>query len=195
MTAPRPDDRVGVIDRLRWLRNNVWTWLLALVLLVVAISVGSVWTLGVYGGSSANPQNVVSTGQMSQTSTADNAAIMTANGLVPGESVVGTVAIANTGDATGQFTLRVERVEDDPGSRHGRLSNRLHLRVIDKRADHLVYSGPLKGLHVSLGKWRPGEAREYRFEVTFRSSPFGHDDAYQWSRATATFAWHAVQLH
>src|SRR5688500_18307317 len=56
-------------------------------------------------------------------------AIVRADALGPGNSVTGTVTIANRGDATGAFTLAKSAVDDIPGSGGGLLSGRLVLQV------------------------------------------------------------------
>lgn len=188
VTAP-----VSTVERLTWLRHTARRWIFALTLLVVALLVGSSWTLGLFSSRSANLENVVSAGSMTQDSTADNTAIMSASDIVPGSVVTGTVTIRNVGDASGDFTLNVEDIEDDPGKRGGKLSSRLKLKVFDADVTRPVYSGRLNGLHVSLGTWRPDEQRTYDFEVRMPNQRASADNPYQGSSVTATFVWSAVQ--
>ena len=178
-------------ERLAWLTRNATTWVLALVLLVIAGAVGASVTLGLFGSSSANPRNVVSAGSMSQVNSAGNAAIMSAQGLVPGERVEGEATIQNAGDARGDFRLLATDVEDDPGSGGGLLSERLVLRVEDADVGEQVYEGPLGELDADLGTWAPEETHRYVFVVTFPAH--ADDDAFQRSTLTATFVWDAVQ--
>lgn len=191
MTASTPDPRAQ--ERLDWLRRNMTSWLLTLLLLVVATVVGASYTFGLFASGTANPENRVTAGSMTQASTADNVAIMGAQGLVPGEQVEGSVRIRNEGDATGDFRLVAEDVVDDPGPRGGALSDRLLLRVEDQDSGEEVYAGRLDGLDVSLGSWQPDEERGYVFVVTFPDGSGGGDDDYQRSTVTATFVWNAVQ--
>jgi hypothetical protein len=185
------EQQVGVQERLGWLRRTAWAWLLAVLLLVLALAVGVSSSLGVFTSSSPNPGNVVTSGSMSQTNTADNAAIMGASGMVPGDSVEGTASVTNEGDARGEFTLTVDDIDDRPGPAGGKLSAALRLRVTDTGSGDTVYTGPLRGLDASLGTWQPDEARSYRLVVTFPDGS-GNDD-YQGSAVTVTFVWQAVQ--
>ena len=189
MTETEP----SVNERLRWLRRNMTTWLLVLVLLVVAVAVGVTVTLGVFSDESANAKNVVSAGSMSQVNSADHAAIMGATDLVPGQQVSGDVTIRNAGDASGDFRLVVEDVDDQPGPGGGVLSTRLVLRVEEAGTGAVVYDGPLGDLDADLGTWAPEEERGYRFVVTVPASSVSVDDAYQRSDVIATFVWDAAQ--
>jgi hypothetical protein len=182
-----------VDQRLRWLRRNLTTWLLALVLLLVAAGVGITYTFGVFSADTANPENTISAGSMSQVSSADNAAIMGAANMVPGEQVSGEVTIRNAGDARGDFRLVVKGVDDEPGPSGGVLSDRLVLRVEEGAAGTQVYEGPLGDLDADLGTWEPEEERSYAFVVTFPETSASADNAYQRSSVTATFVWDAVQ--
>ena len=58
---------------------------------------------------SANPANTFSTGTLSMSNSAANAAVLTASNLRPGDSSSGTVDIANTGSLSGAFTLTEQR--------------------------------------------------------------------------------------
>ena len=183
----------SVAERLRFLGRNASRWILALVLLVVAVAVGVSWTLGAFDSSSANPRNTVSAGSMSQDNSSDNSAIMAATDLVPGDVVDGTATIRNVGDAHGEFTLSVKDVEDDPGPAGGALSSWLRVKVFDEDIDQPIWSGPLDALDVDLGTWSPDESHSYRFEITFPQAGASVDNRYQESRVTVTFEWNAVQ--
>lgn len=186
---------VEVSERVRWLRRNMATWLLAVVLLVVALVVGTTWTLGVFTSASVNARNVVSAGSMSQVNSADNEAIMGAVDMVPGNQVTGVVSIQNAGDARGDFVLTADDVHDTPGSGGGKLSGRLQLQVFEGNVEKSIYTGLLVDLDVDLGTWKPDEERSYRFVVTLPGGSSGAGNSYQGSRVTATFVWDAVQTH
>jgi hypothetical protein len=188
----RTDEDASARDRLSWLVRHARTMVLALGLLVVALAVGVTWTLGVFSGESANPQNVVTSGRMRQVNSAGNAAIMQATDLVPGQSVAGAATIRNEGDASGSFTMRVTDLEDTPGPGGGRLSDALRVKVVQRGASGSVYDGPMRGLQAELGTWQPEEERTYDITVSLPSNDSG-DDAYQLSTVTATFTWEAVQ--
>lgn len=183
----------SVTDRLGWLGRNSRIWILALLLLVVAVAVGASWTLGAFSSESANPRNVATAGSMRQVNSAEDAAFMGATDMVPGSVVEGSVTIGNEGDASGVFTLVVEDVVDEPGPQGGRLSTRLRLTVTDSKGGDVVYDGSLGALDVSLGTWAPGEERTYVFRVRLPDQSAGADNAYQGSKVTAAFVWQAVQ--
>ncbi len=183
----------SALDRLRWLGSTASRWILAIVLLLVATLVGASWTLGVFTSTSANPKNTVSAGSMTQDNSADDTAIMKASGMVPGDVVKGSATIENVGEASGDFTLRVKDVTDQVGPDGGVLSSWLHLDVYDEDQAEAIWSGALGELDVDLGTWTPGEERTYRFEVTLPEQGASVDNAFQRSKATASFEWNAVQ--
>lgn len=185
---------VGIRERLAWLRRSTATWALVLLLLVVAVLVGTSWSLGLFSSSSASPHNVVSSGSMSQVNSADNAAIMGAADMVPGDAAEGTASIRNAGDARGDFTLTAADLEDQPGPGGGVLSSRLRLEVTEQGVDEPVYVGPLTSLDVDLGTWAPEEERSYVFLVRLPAGDPGADNAFQGSSVTVTFEWNAVQV-
>lgn len=185
---------VSAQERLRWLRRTAKRWILAIVLLVVATLVGASWTYGLFTSSSANPRNVVSAGSMTQSNSADNAAIMGTDELVPGDVVEGVAKIQNVGEARGDFVLTVTDLADTPGPQGGELSERLELEVFEDDDPQPIYDGPLADLDVALGTWEIDEERDYRFVVTFRGASSGTaDNAFQRSSVTATFTWQAIQ--
>ena len=184
-------DEPSAAERLRFLARNASRWILAVALLVVAATVGVSWTLGAFTSSTPNPKNTVSAGRMSQDNSADNAAIMSASDLLPGDQVEGSATSENVGDTRGDFTLRVKQVDDVAGPNGGALSSWLGLKVFEGTT--LIWSGLLGELQTDLGTWAAGDSHTYRFEITFPSAGTAVDNKYQGSRVTATFEWHAVQ--
>ncbi len=183
------DAAPGATARLRWLVRNTRVWLLGLVLLLLAIVVAS-FSFGVFSSSSANPENTFSSGTMSQTSSRDNEAVLSASGMVPGDTVAGTVSITNEGDASGDFTLSATDLVDRPGPQGGNLSEVLLLTIADSTLPDPVYDGPLDEFDsVQLGTWEPGEERTFEFVVNFAEG----DNRYAQSSASVTFVWDATQ--
>lgn len=181
----------GAAERLRWLVHHLRVWILALVLLLVAVAVGASYTYGVFTSSSANPSNLVTGGSMTQVSTADDEAILAGQDLVPGQSVQGSASITNAGDASGDFTLSGEDLTDVPGPGGGTLSSVLTVRIVESPGDTVVYTGGLADFDsVSLGTWKPGEKRSYDVTVTL---PDDAGNAFQGSETSLTFAWDATQ--
>ena len=193
MTTDLDQAAPSAAERLRWLGTTASRWILAIVLLLVAALVGASWTLGLFTSSSANPKNTVSAGSMTQDNTADNAAIMGATGMIPGDVVEGSATIKNVGDTKGDFTLLVKDVTDVPGPNGGVLSASLTLQVFDEDHAAPIWDGPLGELDVDLGTWQPDEERTYRFEVSFPAQGAPVDNSFQRSKTTAEFEWNAVQ--
>lgn len=180
-------------ERLGWLVRTWSRWILAIALLLVAVLVGTSWTLGVFSSSAANPRNVVTSGSMSQHNSAQDSAIMRVTGMVPGTTDEGSATIENVGDAAGHFTLRATEVTDDPGPNGGELSSWLTLSVYGADRDDPLWTGPLADLYLDLGPWEPGEVRTFHFEVEMPEAGAATDNRYQRSQATATYEWDAVQ--
>ena len=163
--------------------------MLALVLLVLAVAVAA-YSFGLFESSSANPENTFTSGTMTQVSSNDDEAVLTAVDMVPGSTATGRVTIRNAGDASGDFVLRSKDLQDKPGPGGGSLSDALELRVEQDVGPGLVHQGPLSQFdQASLGRWSPGEERTFTFTVTLGQV----GNAYQMSAATVTFVWDATQ--
>jgi hypothetical protein len=124
-------------------------------------------------------------------------AVLSAGRLLPGESVAGTVRLANTGDAPGMLELDATGVQDTPGAGGGRMSAALVMRVDDVTAAPVtVFNGPLAGLSgARLGRLDAGAARRYRVVATLPDSgPFGADNALQGAATRLDLSWHAEPL-
>lgn len=183
----------GAAERLRWLVHHLRVWILALVLLLLATTVAVSYTYGVFTSSSANPSNLLTSGSMTQASTADDEAILTGQDLVPGQSTKGSASITNVGDASGDFTLAGEDLSDVPGPDGGKLSAVLTVRIVESPGGTVVYSGGLAAFDtVPLGTWKPDEKRTYDVTVTL---PDDAGNSYQGSETSLTFAWDATQSH
>jgi len=175
------------------LRNRTRLVLVGLLLLLaVGVAVGS---SAVFTSSSANPQNTFTSGTLSQSNSKDNAAILTADKMVPGGSLNGTVTVQNTGDVSGNFSLSSSNVTDTPGPNGGKLSTVLRLQIVETGPGTTIYDGRFDSMpRQSLGKWSAGEQHTYRFTVTFPDggtppSPTTGDNAYQGSATTSTYTW------
>jgi hypothetical protein len=116
-------------------------------------------------------------------------AIITVSGLRPGQSVAGSVALANVGESRGRLTLLRTRIVDAPGRFGGRLSEALLLRVEEIGGGS--WTGPLAGPEaLDLGIMEPGEGRSYKLTLTLPDSgPAGRDNAVQGSSVTIDWAW------
>ena len=115
------------------------------------------------------------------------AAILTANGMAPGDVRTGSIDVTNIGDTSGTFALGATGLTPTP------LAHELDLEVRDVslgRPPAVVYSGKLDSLSsVALGDMAQGEAHRYRFSV---SLPADLGDAYQGASSAVTFMWSAT---
>jgi len=136
----------------------------------------------------------LASGTLSLSNSLAGAAILSARNLQPGETASGTVTIANSGTASGAFTLSSVGVTDVPGPRGGLLSRVLSLSVADvtnPAAPVTSYAGPLGSMTPrSLGVLPPGLARTYRFTVALPATGAGLD-AVQGAEVTVGYRWDA----
>ena len=109
-----------------------------------------------------------SSGSMRISNSRQGRALLRATNLAPGDTVSGTVRIANSGPVPGTFRLAATDLTDIPGELGGRLSSVLELRVEDLSAGRAtLYSGALGRLrNRPVGRLRPGEAHTYRLSAT-----------------------------
>jgi spore coat-associated protein N len=164
---------------------------------MMAVASGASFT-----STSANPGNVVTAGNLTQSNSKAPGAILTVSGLRPGQSDNGTVDIGNTGDAPGVFTLtRSGLVNSDTANPFG---GKLDLVIEDlgdpsaPSAPVVKYSGKLGPMGaVALGTWAPGESHRYKFTVTFPdggtpAGPNSGDNAYKGDSVTVNYNWDAI---
>jgi spore coat-associated protein N len=168
---------------------------LASLCLAAAVAVGSGAS---FTSASANPSNTFSAGNLSQTNSKSGAAILTANKMKPADSVNGTVTITNSGDVPASFTLSKSNLSDTPGPNGGSLPGKLDLTVEDVTGTPAtVYTGKVNAMPPqSLGSFAVGEARTYKFTVTFPDggtppSDTTGDNAYKGSSMTVQYDWTA----
>jgi hypothetical protein len=114
-------------------------------------------------------------------------AILSANGMAPGDVRTGYIDVTNIGDTAGTFALGAIGLTPTP------LARELDLDVRDVTAGRtatVVYSGKLASLSsVVLGDMAQGEAHRYRFSV---SLPSDASDSYQGTSSAVTFLWSAT---
>ena len=175
-------------ERLVWMTRNSRILIAALVLIVVAVLLVA-FSSAIFTSSSANPGNLATSGVMSQSNSNADAAILTAENLLPGESGDGSVTITNIGDASGNFTLEAENLVDDPAD--PAFSAVLTLVVADE--DTEVYNGSLADVEadpIDLGTWAVDEEHTFTFTVTFDETA---GNEYQGAKTTHDFVWNATQ--
>ncbi len=120
-------------------------------------------------------------------------AVFNAQAMRPGEGVSGTLRIGNSGDVAGNFAVRPSGLQDTPGLNGGLLSQQVQLvlfDVTDVNNAVTIFAGTPADLgQVSLGKFEPGEDRDYLFAATLPDT--GDDNAYQGAGMSLGFEWRA----
>jgi hypothetical protein len=189
--AQAPEEEVP--SRWQALLGNRKRLLIALGLLLIAAAV-AVGSTAVFTSSSANPGNAFTAGTLEVSG--DNGAILTADAMVPGDTVNGSATIENTGDVSGTFSLTGEITADTAGPQAGAapLSGALQLTITE--GANTVYSGPYAAFPgespEDLGSWAGGEDHTYDFTVTFPNGTAANDNKFQGGSTTMKFTWDAV---
>jgi hypothetical protein len=172
---------------------------------IVALAATFVIVLGTVAGGAlahdrpAHMQRVAAaTGVLTLSNTRADAAVITAQGLLPGRSATGTITLGNTGEVGGTLGLARTWIDDQPGANGGRLSDVLTLVIEDITGGgaHEVFYGELGGLErVALDALPASARRTYRFTVAFPDSgPHGADNAYIGSSVRFDYEWRADPL-
>jgi hypothetical protein len=190
--GPPVQHGVSAKKRAGWLAKRGTLWILALLLLVIALLVAS-FTFGLFTSSSANVGNTVATGAMSLDNDKEGAAIFNAT-MVPGDVETGTVTLSNEGDVNGAVVLSDSALADAPGPNGGDLSDVLQLRIVEDSGGAGArewYNGLLSSMpDIPLGTWGPGVDHTFDFIVTL---PASAGNAYQGSGLEVTYDWNATQ--
>jgi hypothetical protein len=173
-------------------------------LATVLAAVGVTYASGAdFTAASANAANTFSTGTLTMSNSAPNAAILTASGLRPGAAASeGTVDIANTGSLSGAFSLARGSVTDTDTANP--LAGKLNTVIDDcgpfsgatapacgDADDVNKYTGTVAAMGTvnNLGTFAGGVKHRYRFRVSLDSSA---DNAYQGDSSTVAFNWNAA---
>jgi hypothetical protein len=151
-----------------------------------------------FNSTSANPGNVVTAGNLMHENKKDGLAVLTADKIKPGESKTGTVAIENTGDIDGVFSIARTITQDTTGALTPSNPFAAHLNL---KIENLttpgpaLYDGLLSAMTGAQGSdvIAPGDTATYRFTVTFNDGgPNGADNAFKSATTTTRFDWEAV---
>jgi hypothetical protein len=165
---------------------------LAVVLAAVGITVGSGAN---FTAHAANPANTFTAGTLTIGSSASSA-LFSAPNMKPGDTVSGTVDIANTGSVPGTFTLSTSNPVDT-----GALLGQLDLKVEDCglfngstaptcAGTNLVYSAKANAVGtVALGSFAASAKHRYKIDVTL---PTSTTNAFQGKTASVEFDWDAA---
>jgi spore coat-associated protein N len=182
---------------------------LAAVALLVAAGAVAAFSGAAFSYKTANPSNTFTAGTLTHTNDRNNAAILTAGPMKPGDHPSGQVTITNTGNLQGKFFLSMSGLSDlRDGTYGGKLSNVLRLKVVDLANpgtplyDDLLKNFPKSAtsdIPIDLGTFAAsGGAHTYEFTVTFTDGgvPAANDsgdNVYQNAQLTVQFDWNETQ--
>ena len=171
------------------LARRVAATLVTLVLLLLVLKL-TVLTGATFNWRSANPVNQVGAGTLTFTNSKDGAAIVSAVGLRPGQSAVGTMTLTAGGNQTGNYTLGRTALTDLPSGTV--LSAALTLKIEDITGTATtLYNGTVAAFtSLSLGSLAPVAMKTYRFTVTFPTA--SATPALQGASSTLTVRFSAV---
>jgi hypothetical protein len=169
---------------------------LAAIFAVVAVCASS----GLAGPAPPHAILVNASGDLQVTNSREGQAILQTNGLAPGQSVSGTVELANAGALAGDLGLTQVELQEQPGANGGLLSNAIQLEVADVTGgDSIpVFAGALNGLgDRGVGSLGPGKVRRFRFTASLPDTgrppgPTSGDNVYAGSGITVRYAWTAT---
>ena len=145
------------------------------------------------GAASPRAATVKTTGNLAK-SRASGMPVFSASNVSPGTILEGTATIANSGGASGYFSLSQANLTDVPGPRGGALSDRLRMEIVDvtrpSRAVE-VYDGPYAAMDVRpLGFIHAGSTRHYAFTATVSRDD---GEAVTGSATSAQYVWSALE--
>lgn len=160
-----------------------------LALLLVALATAG-YSGATFASSSSNPANAFAAGRVAQQNSRAGQFIVSASGMVPGQSTAHTLTVTNSGDVESTTSLS-ETVVDAPGPAGAKLSGELRLSVVDvtdPSAPTTIYDGALGAMgQETLGTSAPGASRQYRFTVAFPDD--ASQNAYQGAGTDVEFEW------
>jgi spore coat-associated protein N len=143
--------------------------------------------------SNARALGLRAAGSLTIDNSLDGQALLNASAMSPGESRVGQVTIANSGNIPGDFTL-LDSALSDSGSvvPFSTVAQLLVQDVTNPGLPVTIYSGTLAGLGpIALGSFAAGEARTYQFTVTFPNGTPAQDNPLQGATTTVENDWAA----
>ena len=118
-------------------------------------------------GSSRNRSNLFAAGDFRLQSSSDGGFVISAAGLRPGQSATGTATLTCQSDFAATFSMTRTGLTDTPSSPS--LSAALTLKIEDITGTaQTLWSGSMGAfVSLALGRFDSGQARTYRFTVTF----------------------------
>jgi spore coat-associated protein N len=120
--------------------------------------------------ASSNASNVFVAGTLSHTNDRNDQVMLTASGLEPGLSSVGTMTLTGTGDVPGEYVLTASSIVNVPST--PALSDMLDLTVEDITGPATtLYDGDASAVDADLGTIAPGETHSYRITLEYPDGP------------------------
>jgi hypothetical protein len=155
-----------------------------------AIAVGSGAT---FTSTTGNTISSVTAGSLTHTNSKNNAAIFNLSNIKPGDTVIGSVTLTNTGTLPANFSL-TETLSANAFGEKVTGDNYLKLAIHNVTANTPVYSGNFGGIvdgtATTLGEFAPGAVNTFRFTVTLDADA---PNSEQGKTANATYRWDSVQ--
>ena len=158
-------------------------------MLAAAMAVGSGAN---FNSTSANLGNTVTAGILKHTNSKEGLAILNVSNIKPGETKSGSVTLTNTGNITGDLSVKASNVVPTTPAGNQPLSPRLTFKISSGGTQ--LWTGTLTDLATakSLGTLPVG-AKSFDVDVTMTNGgPAGADNVYQGSGVAATFDWEIV---
>jgi hypothetical protein len=160
--------------------------------------------LAIAAGAFALPKDaelgrMAAEGPITLSSNHDGAAILTGQGLMPGQSVTGLITLSNKGDKPGRLALTLNGLRDTPGVYGGRLSSVLRLRIDDLTSGGAPVDTTLaRATPIALGDLKGRQSRTYKLTATFPDTglPAGPglgDNAQQGSSVQVAMTWQLTE--
>jgi spore coat-associated protein N len=154
---------------------------LAGLLVAAAITVGSGAD---FVANSVNTGNAFTTGTLTQSNSKADKAIFNLNNMKPGDTLVSTVIIGNTGSLPATIALTESAVNG--------FVTAANLQLTITQGSTAVWTGTFGTLGTAqLGEFAAGESREYTFSVKLAQTATNAEQA---KTATAIYTWNSTQL-
>jgi spore coat-associated protein N len=179
---------------LRSLRIGGLVVVLLLAGLTVAYAATGSFPLTTTHNSAARAFSADAVGSLTIENSLEGQAILHATAMAPGQSRTGQVTITNSGNIAADFTLADSAVTNSPGPTAFSTVAQLVIQDIsDPAVPITIYAGSLGGLTpIALGNFGVGDARTYRFTVTFPQGSPAVDNPLQGASSSVEYDWSAT---
>jgi hypothetical protein len=156
-------------------RRRVWLRFGVLALCVAALLAFTLHSLRLsdasFAAASANDSNVFIAGTFGHVNNRNGQVMLTASGLEPGDTSVGTMTLTGTGSLAGAYTLTPSSLTDVPAAPP--LSGTLTLTIEDVTGTpETLYDDTVAEFdEADLGVIAPGPPHSYRFTIEYPEGP------------------------